>query len=901
MNVTTDTANLTVLSLWIGSRLTSRQAILWVTNALEGKKGFSNAQLIRLIEDLLEKVRQRDDLPEEIKKKWRLLFHAAHDRERELKWHHVEQIRRDIIKGNFSADDAKSLIDFVRPRLSASEPSTFVMAEEGFADDPRKWVIWGFKAACDSIDHGITKIDHRLLSSLSPNILSQILREATNALASAIDVAHKVGWITDEYDFANSRVARIAYDVETSSKNEDSNDQDVRDPDAYHDGFAPLLRLMTSTFDALAGKSLDSAKTIARQWGDYEAALFVRLQAHTGLHSLIWNGDRVGKFLEGLSEIAFWKWGEFPEIATLRALRWSDLPGEAKEILFQRLIDGPAKNSAADDQMSQRNLYWRDHEIARVVDNNSEAPRRLLDIVNKRRASDADFPRHVKAIEDGAPGVFFSRVPDGDAKAFDGVPDESLISALVDWKKKHWIGEGNNTEAYVRSNRRKVVDLLALAKNSDDDLVIVWELALSYPHDKPDDVEAVRETARRIASVSLSMDDALFERIADRLCYWLDATDEQLKSFPGAPNLWVRLLPFAIRRENESATSDVGVDLSSAALNVPFGHLISFFFRRCPTMPAQGEPPSLPQPFVALLKNVRGRASVLLANRMATTINYFWRADADWLKSVVLEPMFSSAPEGIMLWEAFAKYGPVPRPSLWVVMEAPLIKQVARSRLSKDALRRLAEMLIVVWSWTKLSESKYTIDVAAVRSALGISSADVRAAAAWQLIQLIERENDESENHEVGDRLEEAEKEEDSSVWRWPILGRSFFSEVWPMEPAVQSPQSANDFARIPARVGMKHFSSAVKTVLPFLRPFEVWDVDTDFGLTKKTFDIVRAHPTETLALIAASVSGDQKHLIFQLGRVLSLIAAVKPELERDPAFRRLRRFVEPEPLSKDD
>jgi hypothetical protein len=291
-------------------------------------------------------------------------------------------------------------------------------------------------------------------------------------------------------------------------------------------------------------------------------------------------------------------------------------------------------------------------------------------------------------------------------------------------------------------------------------------------HEKADNIDDARKNAERVATLAFKMDAGLFGRVSDRLCYWLDAVDEQLAGFSGAVCLWERLLPYAVDRENANISdSAVEADLYTIALNVPFGHLIFFFLRRCPTMPAEGETPPLPEPFVGLLKEVKGRARLLLATRMATTMNYFWRADEDWLKDVALEPMLSNGHEGTVLWEAFAKYGPVPSHTLWQVIEAPLIKHVAQG-------------------------------------------------------------------------------------------------------------------------AGMKHYSNAVRTIIPFLRPFEVWDIDSEFGLSEEMNDIVLTYPTETLALLAACVSKGQNHSIFGLGRVLSSIIGSNPELERGPEFRRLRRFV---------
>ena len=71
-----------------------------------------------------------------------------------------------------------------------------------------------------------------------------------------------------------------------------------------------------------------------------------------------------------------------------------------------------------------------------------------------------------------------------------------------------------------------------------------------------------------------------------------------------------------------------------------------------------------------------------------------------------------------------------------------------------------------------------------------------------------------------------------------------------------------------------------------------MWDVDTAFGLTEKSDDLVRKYPAETLELMAVSVSDEQKHAIFHLGRILSIISRAKADLIGDVNFRRLTMFV---------
>ena len=128
---------------------------------------------------------------------------------------------------------------------------------------------------------------------------------------------------------------------------------------------------------------------------------------------------------------------------------------------------------------------------------------------------------------------------------------------------------------------------------------------------------------------------------------------------------------------------------------------------------------------------------------------------------------------------------------------------------------------------------------------IGLAKDDVRGAVAWQFANVLRARGD-TNNHD-GDELAP-----------WPHFGPAFFEEVWPLEPASQSSQSANDFARVPARVGARYFEEALKCVLPYLLQFEVWSVHSDFGLDPKepaTKELLELFPAQILTLISACIS----------------------------------------------
>jgi hypothetical protein len=879
---------LRILSAWIEKRLHEREAVTWATNYLRKIESDLGREMLDLFDYLNRQAENDKELGTEFKELWRLLRTAAHEGVGRQHWYHIENLRRQIEIGTFRVESVNEIVDFVRPRLRASSPSAFERASENSGDsDPKSWVRWDFEASCGSVDSSVAKLSKEVLGRLSIDVLLNLGHVGTAALDAALITAREAGWTHDGRDLTNTFVTFVTPPPQhLLGPTEYEDDDDSRDPDAYHDGFAPLVRLLSSAFDALANKDSVTARQIASAWATRQDALFVRLRAYALWNRSAFSGSDVAYFLHETSDLAFWRSRRFPEVAALRALRWADLPHPDRERIAARLLGGPREVFGQDDATQETRDYVRDYEIARVLDHGGQGPDKLNALLEERRATDSKFPERIAPIDHDWSGVRLRRVPDGDPTSFDSVPDDRLLDALMSKTKDRWIGDGDDAEAFARKHRTRLANVLSQHVDAGEGPEIGWRLLLSHPNDKSDDVHEGRKIAERIAGMVREMHPDLLIKLSDRLSYWLDATDAQHQDFVGSTELWVQLLPHAVNEENTKAadhphrdhdneTASDGEDLSSTALNSPLGHLISFFLRRCPSMPHTGERPPLPEPFTEALKKLTGRARTILASRMATLLNYFAVAEPNWLEDFVLVPMRGADDSGKQLWEVFGRYGPIPSWRTWPSLQTPLFERLAPLRLSREAQRRLTEMAVVIWAWSKSNDTRYLIDATGLRAILAIGTEEIRSAAAWEFWTLFRHSKDPETP------LEDS----------WPRLGKAFFREVWPIEPALQSGRSANDFARIPAELGAQHYADAVQTVLPYLRPFELWDVESGLGLDKKRYELVRCFPSETLALINACISDDWG-TVYHLGAVLLIIRQSSTELARDPRLRRLQRHA---------
>jgi hypothetical protein len=863
---------LQIVTLWMKGRLGERETVAWATKALQPPV---SEETVALLDHLSSQAAREVDLHPDTKATWHRLHLAAQDWSTVSPGLHAGGFKQAIRNDEFANDDVWRLVDFVRPRLKAVGPNSLSRDAKEVDDNPGQWVIWDLEAACGSFDHGAATIIPEL-PRLSVGLLSRLIRQGTDALEEGLALARQVGWIAEERDLANSLVSRVAHDAPP-----DAARRDERDPDGFNDSFAPLVRLLTAAFDALEDKDSSAANRIVTLWQDQQAALFLRIRAYACSKASVCDGGNVARFLESLPAPIFWQWGRSPETASLRAVRWRDIREPERARLVKRLLTGPDADifRSDSDRPEEAALYSRDHELARIQDNNEDVPEAIRCLVTERRDRDPQFPAHVPAVAPGRPPPRTRSIPEGDAAIFIGISEDDLIKALVESVRNLRIGDADNAKAYARRNQATLVGLLERRADTGEDVEMVWRLLLAHPEDKPEDVEAARLVAERIAVLALQVDPDLLDRLADCLCYWLYATGNNLGHFSGAVALWQRLIPLAADKANAAATAHE-VDLSRDALNAPLGHLISFFLESCPEMPANGERPSLPEPFVSTLKGLEGHGRPIMANRMVTALNYFWRADKAWVESLVLGPMTSQPKEAAGLWEAFGKYtNELPDPDLWARLEKPLLLHIAAGRLSKEALGLLAQIAVAAWARSKGLPSTASVNAPALRSALAIAPEDVRTAAAWGFTLFFDRRQKEAEPNSSSDQV-------------WTRLGKAFFDEVWPIEPAAQSGESAKIFARLPIRVAPQHFPNVVRTVLPYLRPFEIWAVELEFGLDDSSVYLVRNYPVETLALISACLIEDQGHAIYHLGGMLSQISDARPELEQDPRMRRLQRLV---------
>jgi hypothetical protein len=122
-----------------------------------------------------------------------------------------------------------------------------------------------------------------------------------------------------------------------------------------------------------------------------------------------------------------------------------------------------------------------------------------------------------------------------------------------------------------------------------------------------------------------------------------------------------------------------------------------------------------------------------------------------------------------------------------------------------------------------------------------------------------------------------------------------FLETVWPKEKSLATPGISEAFADLPA-TAKGAFASAVKSVEPYLVPFDCWSL-IDFGLydnsdiDKPNFTVVQSSrdAESLLTLLDCCIGSSQDSVVpYDLSDALDHILTVSSYLSNSPGYRRL-------------
>lgn len=184
------------------------------------------------------------------------------------------------------------------------------------------------------------------------------------AVNHGIDIAYRLGWNDTRSFLGLGQLNRVYYTQPTRQGGDDG------EPDAFHRGIAPSVKLLHAVVTRIADLQPISAQLIVQRWHANGSPVFIRLWAALARNAQLVDADTVTAFLESLDDRQFWNLGTFPEITELRAMRFFDLGLESQNQIAARLRKGPPRNfwpkNADKAKVADARLYWAARELRRI-------------------------------------------------------------------------------------------------------------------------------------------------------------------------------------------------------------------------------------------------------------------------------------------------------------------------------------------------------------------------------------------------------------------------------------------------------------------------------------------------------------------------------------------------------
>lgn len=903
-----DRETLRTVIAFLKKRLAEQGTIDWALNLKPGQRIERMA-----IEELLTSP-GANDLAEPWVSAWRLIEESWSSPQ--LDRHDgtaIYGIQQRLRAGDRSGATITAIVDLVAPRLKVQPIGSW---RRNNVKKPRKpksveHILFGSLTSGDLIDLEVLELaklnDIPFLASLANSL------EA--AVNHGLDIAGRLGRDGQGRLWQLGGLKRAHYVADAPFALEDG------DPDAYHRGIAPSVKLLHAVVERISEIDPAAAQKAARRWKANGSPVHLRLWAAVSRNEQITPTDEVIDFLNELDRDRFWDAYSFPEITELRAVRFRDMNAVAQRNIVARIRKGPPRHywpkKVDSAKVKNAQLYWSLWELRRIEVGGGVLPDRDKTWLDAQSAYFPDLAE-IKIDEGFLEGVTVnSREAKPDAK-FDTLSGFERLRALEaalgtgqrDWdddpaeRANDWINQPGNAEELVAD--------FQTTNNSGGDFPKVWNRFGWAHRPRQQNGQASQATTLsvepdKVLGLLDQLSGATLSCAIDGICAWLDAWRNQAIKLPLTLSIWLRLWPIAVEVTNQQPENFEVEYLSTSArvsgndsepmdldtLNTPAGKLVSVFLAACPSLQPEVQAfsaDSMERQMRDVVIASDGRSGLIAKHRMIEALPYFLRADRDWAQEHLIAPLLGDDVGALALWRAVAR-----RTHFTKVLEtigAAMAERTNDCRLGRETRSRLVFSLVIESLHAFREDREPAVPHARIQQMLRTLDDEVRASAA-NTVQKFLRELSASA---AANPPEEGEEQEvtASSAALFRTAAAPFLREVWPQERSLATPGVSNAFADLPAASG-EAFAEAVDAIVRFLVPFECWSM-LQYGLygeegeTKK-LAMIDSEPKAKafLRLLDLTVGHAEGSVVpSDLSGALEQIRTASSLLANDPAYRRL-------------
>jgi hypothetical protein len=880
---------------FVGKRLNERETVEWALNL-----GSTELAERLAVLEALDHARS-EQLGGVWRQAWRLIEEAWEERQQAsgesmAKYSVAERLNG----GERTGALGRAIADLVRPYVSVgplSKIDTYYRKPPRTPKHVRDLMTVNLESGevVDPAELGLNKInDSQFLRALG--------HELESAVAKGLDLGRRL------LDPSEERLWRLGELRRAYFVPEDQLAEGEHEPDAFHKGIAPSVKLLHAVVAQIAKLNLPMAKSFAKRWHAADSPVLTRLWAAIARDPTVVDAKEVGAYLGVVSDVEFWDLSHFPEVAELRARRFPDLLKRDQAAVLKRVLKGPPARLWARRAAKPVIAQFQQRAIAREL-------RRIQvaggDIAEPHKSwLDEQLGRFEELragrIDEGFLGTpkaaWVPPNPDARFDLLDGGQRLEELEADLASDKKGWNDAPADRAAdwiNTSGNVERLLSDLAIAPGNAR-FVRVWD-RFGWQHTPTKDQGPDDGLRAKVATQVMTLLDQLptttIKGALQGLTRWLETWARHVPDQSVLVRVWLRMWPLAAHEANAQHSSDADSVLSIVVqtpgrdepqdldtLNTPAGRLVGAFLQVCPTVSGDDRP--FDNPHLRTMRDTAvgadGRAGLIAKHRLIEQIPYFIRADPEWTEHVLLRPLMDESTATLALWRAVARRTQFGR--VLEIIGPAMALRACDERLGRETRQSLAFSLVVETLHAFRATRSPAVANAAVQQMLRSVDEDIRPHAADAVSRFV---------RDVADRALGSPEALSPEVL-FTAAVKPFLALVWPQERSLVTPGVSRSFADLPYAC-REQFVNAVGAVERFLVPFDAWSL-MEYGLhgteddePRLTFIDSADKAAAFLTLLNSTVGGTDRAVVpTDLARALDRIQAVAPSLAESPAFKRL-------------
>lgn len=794
------------------------------------------------------------------------------------------QVKRRLRSGERSEALVAAMVDLVAPRLLIEAYGKWQLQFRKFPKRPKTFHDL-FQARLTS-----GKVVDPASLGLQELTEGEFLVSLANALDAAVmgglDIARRIGW--GKGDLLLYCASYVAEPERGRGKHE---------PDEYNRGIAPSVKFLHAVVSRLVDIDCFTALTFINRWKQTDSPIHWRLWATMSRDSRIASASEVGDFLLRLDHEVFWDAYRHPEIAELRAQRFSELDDATRRAITRKIRKGPSRNlwpnNEEDDRVEEYRLDWIVRELKRIEEAGAILPRRDKTWLKLNIGRFANLAKTDQIDEGFLESPKAQSIPTNSDLSLDSLEGIDRLRALEQKlpadRAWDWLRE--------ESNLGRVLQDMESSPDGGAEFPKVWE-CFSVVHSPPAGPEQetnkrdLPEEACRVINLLIKLPDEAISKAIKGISYWLSIWEKYIVDVPNWSVFWYRAWPLAVKATNAMQLPNEEPEL---VLNLPARGFIDVFLAAGPNRKRKSRPFDESSDLGKMRKkviSVSGRSGLIAKYKMIESLEDFFYADNEWTKEYLIRPLLADDAEALTLWCAVSNS----KKRLKGVLEFidhDMINKTTDPRLDRDRRSSLASILVRESLHALREGREPAIEKGSVQQMIRLLDDEVRTYCAEAITRFV------SELSEAS--TQESDPRSPECLFQSAI--KPFLEEVWPPERSLASPGISDRLSRLPAITRGK-FAEAVDAIERFLVPFDCWAM-IDYGLYgDDEIETLKMNEDETpklsmiddeikakalLRLLDRTIGTAENATIpYGLGEALEQVRVIVPNLARTPEYRRL-------------